>query len=363
MANAHSPSRAPGGPKARSRRVRAIIAAWRALTGGRAVRDARRRTLVACSGGADSSALAIALAAAAPKSIILAHVIHDMRDQSLAFADRDVARTLATQIGVGFAEISIAIRDIRGNAEANARLARYRALESLALDTDCPYIATGHHADDQLETVLMRLVRGAGPRGLAAIAEARPLRRGTPSPTLIRPLLAASLTHLDCETICLDAGWSWALDHTNSDTTRLRALLRSEVIPALCRAAPHAAARASAAARLARDSAGLLLDHSLTLMEQADTRTGHLRWIRRDLICSPDAVLGEMLAIAARSLTTDQPARLSTDGIRRAVRAIRAGATRRTRVQITRRTTIGQAVAVTVTSAAVCVGRADENSR
>jgi len=81
--------------------VRRIVRAWRALTGGRGVRDVDRRTLIACSGGVDSSALVLALATAT-EHLVVAHVVHDMRGAEDALADRDAARVLAERVGLGF---------------------------------------------------------------------------------------------------------------------------------------------------------------------------------------------------------------------------------------------------------------------
>jgi tRNA(Ile)-lysidine synthase TilS/MesJ len=85
--------------------ARRIVARWRELTGGSRVRDDRRRTLVACSGGADSSALLIALSSlAAPGSIAAAHILHDMRSPDEARLDRDAAASLAERFGVRLIE-------------------------------------------------------------------------------------------------------------------------------------------------------------------------------------------------------------------------------------------------------------------
>jgi tRNA(Ile)-lysidine synthase len=161
----------------RDRTVRTVSRAWRELTGGLTRgRDSQRRTLIACSGGADSSGLAIALASAVSKprmQFVVAHVVHDMRAEDEALADRDATKGLAARLGLEFVESRVRLRGLSGNAEAVARRLRYAALKQLAEDHGCGFIATAHQADDQLETMLMKLIRGAGPRGLAGVAPSR----------------------------------------------------------------------------------------------------------------------------------------------------------------------------------------------
>jgi tRNA(Ile)-lysidine synthase len=105
------------------------------------------------------------------------------------------------------------------------------------------YVVTAHHADDQLETLLMRLLRGASVRGLAGMAWRRPLPMAKEPPGLIllRPLL-----HTDRAAIqryLADLKQPWCEDHTNRDLTRWRARLRAEVLPILRSLRPDVARR------------------------------------------------------------------------------------------------------------------------
>lgn len=247
-----------------------VIRRWRALSGGGRVRDPERRTLIACSAGADSSALALCLAAAG-SNLVVAHILHDLRPEHDAAADLEAARSLASGLSLPFASASISCKSKCGNIEAIARRERYAALVALAREHACPYIATAHHADDQLETLLMRLVRGAGPRGLAGIA---PKRRLAPGITLIRPML--DITRADAEAICRDACVSWATDATNSDRTRLRAALRHDVIPALRRIAASIATTAGRVAAVQREMARELDRAAADLVTQASARPSAL---------------------------------------------------------------------------------------
>lgn len=226
-----------------------VIRRWRVLSGGGRVRDPDRRTLIACSAGADSSALALCLAAAG-SNLVVAHILHDLRPALDATADLEAARSLASGLSLPFVSASVSCKSKGGNLEAVARRERYTALVGLAREHACPFIATAHHADDQLETLLMRLIRGSGPRGLSGIA---PKRRLAPGVTLIRPML--DITRADAEAICRDAGVPWATDATNTDRTRLRAALRHDIVPVLRRIAPSIASTAGRVAAVQREIA------------------------------------------------------------------------------------------------------------
>ena len=307
-------------PPRRTPGVARAIAAWRELTGGRSVRDDARRTLIACSGGADSSALILALAAASAH-LVVAHVLHDMRPAREARADRDAAAELARDLGLPFAEARIRVRARPGNLEANARIARYRALASLARRHNCPFVATAHHADDQLETLLMRLVRGAGARGLAGVAPRLPLGRDV---VLVRPLLG--LTRAETEGICAASHWDFQRDATNSDASRLRSALRLDVIPRLKAVAPAAALRASSAAASLADLhhfAERAGTEALGLPEKPAAPEHGFSWSRSELRTLHPALLAAGLRRAVLLLTRGRASdRLGSRAVRAAVRAV-----------------------------------------
>lgn len=280
--------------------VRSIIAAWRRLTGGRARRDPDRRTLVACSGGADSSALALSLASAS-RGLVIAHVLHDLRPIDQATADRDAACALAQRLGVPFVEASIRPARAPGNAESNARRLRYAALARLAREHECPFVAVAHHADDAVETLLMRLIRGTGPQGLGGMHEARPL---APSgPTLIRPML--DVTREEVLRICTNAGWIWNEDQTNQDVKRLRAAIRARVLPVLRDLSPGMAKRTAKASVLLAQNATLARETAAALLEQTSENEAPNAAFSLDRMLlrgqSP-LVLGEVVRQAARLL-------------------------------------------------------------
>lgn len=300
--------------------ARVVVAAWRRLTGGGG------RTLVACSGGADSSALVIALAAGLGRKaaglLTVAHVVHDMRPREETLADRDAARSLAAGLGLEFVEAEVSVRGGGAgarNAEAAARRERYAALRRLAREAGIGFVATAHHGGDQVESVLMGLLRGSGPRGLSGAAPSRQLAHGV---RLVRPMLGVG--RADCERICRLVGWAWREDTTNLDITRLRSALRHGVVRELVRLRPRAEARIAAAAELLRDAAGVVEDRAAAVVQMAERGEGRVTWRRADLAQERAVVVGETLRMAAAELTGGRGRdRLTLRAVGPAVRAIR----------------------------------------
>ncbi len=333
-------------PARRDRTVATIARSWRELTSGRHLSGrlgAGERTLVACSGGADSSALVLALAAVT-KDLVIAHVVHDLRPEAACLADRDAVRELAARLGLPFVEARVSTRDLKidgapatavialragdRNPEGLARRLRYLALAKLAHEHSIRFIATAHHAGDQLESILMALVRGSGPRGLRGTAASRAFPRGNDALRIIRPMLG--VTREECERLCRDSGWIWREDPTNADTARLRSYFRHRVIPGILAARPGADLRAGASAELLRDAAALVADRARALLASAEPARGQngvegLSWRRAALRGERSAVLGELIRRAARRLTgergMDRLGRSALDAVIDAIRS------------------------------------------
>jgi tRNA(Ile)-lysidine synthase len=207
-------------------RVAAVARVRRAVAGAadrRAVIKRGEAVLIACSGGPDSTALLDALARLGPPRdwrLTVAHVDHGLREGSASEAEL-VAR-LAEARGLPFRALRVAVEP-GGSLQDHARNARHAALRSEAARVGASVIALGHTADDQAETVLMRLLAGASPAGLPAMAERE---RG-----LVRPLLRvwreATIAY------CAALGIEPLVDPSNADPRFLRSRVRHEVIPAL----------------------------------------------------------------------------------------------------------------------------------
>lgn len=182
------------------------------------------RVALAVSGGPDSLALLILATAIRPDAILAATVDHGLRPE--AADEAAMVAALCRKLGVRHASLRVTVEDDPAGVQAAARTARYAALGKWAAQEEAAFLATAHHADDQAETILMRLARGAGLGGLAGIRRSRPLGEA-PSVTLIRPLLA--WTKAELEEVVAAAGIEPARDPSNNDLrydrTRARRLL------------------------------------------------------------------------------------------------------------------------------------------
>jgi tRNA(Ile)-lysidine synthase len=206
-------------------------------------------TVVAVSGGPDSVALFRALHELHPGTrLVLAHLNHRLRGEESDADEAFVVRLHAAHAGaldLRTQQIDIAAEP--GNMEAAARRRRYEWLRQVATETGCRWLATGHTADDQAETVLHRLLRGAGLRGLRGIAPRQTL---APDLTLIRPLLTA--TRADVLAFLDEHRQDYRLDRSNLDRTRTRNRIRHDLLPLL--AATYHPDIAPSLAQLARQA-------------------------------------------------------------------------------------------------------------
>ena len=187
----------------------------------------RGRVLVAVSGGLDSVVLLhlfVSCAARYPLTVTAAHLDHGMRPESAEEAD--FVRKLCARLGVPLTleriEISRRMRAGEG-VEAAARAVRREFLRRTAASLGCSAIALGHHRDDQAETVLLRLLRGSGPTGLAAMR----MRSGP----FIRPLLAWPRSRL--RAYLEERALANVEDSSNADPAFTRNRVRHEVLPLL----------------------------------------------------------------------------------------------------------------------------------
>jgi tRNA(Ile)-lysidine synthase len=200
-----------------------------------------RRLLLAVSGGPDSVALLDLLSGCRSElglELSVAHVDHGIHPDSASIADG--VRVLAAHYGVPFLFRSLALGP--GTSETAARTARYGALQALRREAGAELVATGHHADDQVETVLMRVLGGSGPAGLAGMnaVEGR----------LVRPLLPFRREDLarHVQSLGLEA-WE---DPANRDPRHLRSWLRTDLLPRLRQRIPDVDARLARVAEQGR---------------------------------------------------------------------------------------------------------------
>lgn len=299
-------------------RVKSLAAAQRLVHQFRLLtRHTDRPCLVACSGGLDSTALLLALAASG-LPLCVGHVVHDMRPLQDSLADRDHVRDLAGMLSIPFHERRIEARPVGGNLESTSRRLRYEALLAIAHSASLPFIATAHHADDQAETVLMRLLRGSGPAGLRAI---RSSRRLSPEVTLIRPAL--DLERDDLRAICTAAGLTWREDPTNADPTHLRARMRLTLMPLLRELSPGSPRRI---ARFARLNASLLRTATPSmdaLFAEARREQNTITFSRDALKSAPEFVAGAVIRKAILAHSPHSQDRLGHALVSSILRAVR----------------------------------------
>lgn len=273
------------------------------------------RAVVGLSGGCDSMLLldAVArLAAPLPISVAAVHVHHGLSPHADDWAAFCRAEAAARGVAICVEHVEVARRGGH-SLEAVAREARYAAFARCGADV----LLLAHHADDQAETLLLQLLRGAGTHGLAAMAAVRPAT--ATQPAIVRPLLA--FPRVELVAAARDRGLRWIDDESNADTRLRRNYLRHVVLPAiesgfpgcpetLVRAAAHQAeaarlidelAAADAATALSTDPVdGPTLDRSQlgTLAHTRPHRARNLlRWFLRQHALRPPSTrrLDEMM--------------------------------------------------------------------
>jgi tRNA(Ile)-lysidine synthase len=274
--------------------------------------------LVACSGGADSLALAAATRFVAPRlgwRSGLITVDHGLQPGS---ADRAAAvAKWAREQGFDPVDVlPVTVAGRPGGPEAAARSARYEALAGAAARHDATAVLLGHTRDDQAETVLLALARGAGPRGLAGM----PASREADGVAWLRPLLDISRAH--AREACAALGLAPWDDPHNADPAYARARVRASVLPALVDALGNRVVDnlARTARQLAADTAALdaLADRTLAAIRTADgalpvsalreqpdavrTRVLH-RWARK--LGAPGSALSHRHVAALDALVID----------------------------------------------------------
>jgi tRNA(Ile)-lysidine synthase len=208
---------------------------------------------IALSGGVDSVCLLHAareIAARHPAMALRAiHVDHGLQRESARWAAR--CQELCQRLGVPLEVANLGLAVVKGaSVEAEARRERYAALAGRLQAGEC--LLTAHHADDQLETVLLQLFRGAGTAGLAAMPQSSPLGAGVH----LRPLLDVGRDELAAYAAAVGLGW--IEDPMNAESRFDRAYLRHEVLPAIRRRWPSVARTVGRSARHLAEAQRLL---------------------------------------------------------------------------------------------------------
>lgn len=242
---------------------------------------------LAVSGGADSTAMLLLAHAAVPGRFEVATVDHGLRLAAAAECAHVAALCSERNIACTTLRVSVAA----GNVQAEARKARYAALAEWASGRRLAAIATAHQADDQAETLLMRLARGSGVAGLAGI-RARGSVPGSALP-LLRPMLG--FTRIECERICAAAGVEFVSDPSNADPAYDRVRAR-QFLQAMPLGSPGSVAASAAACADADAALGWAADREWT--ERVTVEPGAIRYCPQ----APRAIAIRIVARAVAEL-------------------------------------------------------------
>jgi tRNA(Ile)-lysidine synthase len=272
------------------RRTALTIAVDQALAAAARPR-AGQTVVMGLSGGADSVALLDVLAALAARRgfrVVAAHLDHGLRPGSAADAAfcRELCARLGVALEVGAADVKGRARRDKGGTEEAARLERYAFLREVAQEHGASAIAVAHTQDDQAETFLLRLLRGAGSAGLGAMRAV--------NGDILRPMLEAGrkdvLAHLQAR------GLPHREDETNADLSFLRNRTRHELLPYLERRFnPKVRQALARAASVLSEEAGLLAEEGDSMLAALSERDGD------DIVVVDRASLGSVTRAVARA--------------------------------------------------------------
>ena len=238
-----------------------------------------KRIAVALSGGLDSVVLldTVCKTQAAnknPAEIWAFHIHHGLQkpaDDWFIFCEKLAKKY---KIHFDFRLLHLGTDAAQGNVEARARAGRYEALAELCADHNIEDLLLAHHQNDQAETVLLQLLRGAGVAGLAAMSDMRELKSGNGVIQLWRPLLSQSKAEL--EAYAKANKLKWIEDPSNQDTQYRRNAIRKKIIPQLEKIQPDAVASLARTAKVLAEAQSLLdrlaKQDGSTVIEQ-----GHLK--------------------------------------------------------------------------------------
>lgn len=253
---------------------RLLLVEWRKLK----LPTADETVVVGVSGGADSTALLLALhelksASKLSATICVAHLDHKLRKTSGRDARwvADLAAKLGYECVIGRAKVAELARANNDNVEQAAREARYTFLERTAKRKSAKYVLTAHTMDDQAETVLLRLMRGSAGAGLGGMESMRALAKNA-SIQLVRPLLWARRS--DTENYCRLRKTEYLVDETNSNQALARARVRHQLLPLMRSFNNRIVEALSRTAAQLREDRSVLLSDAGELLQRASLSSG-----------------------------------------------------------------------------------------
>ena len=248
---------------------RLLLAEWRRLK----LPNSDETVVVAVSGGADSTALLLAIEELKTHHqlyirVCVAHLDHRLRKSSRKDAKwvADLAAGLGFKSVIGRAKVAEDARAASDNLEQAAREARYAFLERTAKRVSAHYVLTGHTMDDQAETVLLRLMRGSAALGLGGMEALRPVAKNS-TIKLVRPLLWARRS--ETEDYCRRRKIQFLSDEMNDDETFARVKVRKQLLPLMQSFNNRIVEAISRTASQLREDGDVLVTDSDALLERA----------------------------------------------------------------------------------------------
>lgn len=267
--------------------------------------DPNSRVLIACSGGVDSLALVHALLALREHmkkswTLAIATVDHEIRPEGAA--ELELVRSMADDLGIPFygahIDVPAQAQALGLSLETAGRRARYAFLSKIALEEDYDVVATGHHQNDQAETILAHMVRGAGLKGLGGMAYTRPLVGAI---KLVRPFL--DVTKAQIRAYARDLEYEACEDATNEDSTYQRNYIRHQILPRIEAINPNVLESLSRLGQSARDDEALLEKIARESLEGLATyENGHVLLGRRALRKIPLSIRRRIWTLVLQTL-------------------------------------------------------------
>ena len=249
-----------------------LLEQWRALD----LPTSDANVIVAVSGGADSTALLLALDELVKTEklslkLIVGHLDHGLRSASRKDAAwvKQLAKALGCDVVAGRANLKATpnVKKKPENLEQAARKARYEFLSKTAMKKHVGYVLTAHTLDDQAETILMRLLRGSASEGLSGTPAIRKLEPNS-NTLLVRPLIAWA-RHSDAEDYCRARGADFRHDEMNEDEAFSRVRVRKQLLPLMKSFNNRVVEALNRTASLLNEDATALADEANRLLELA----------------------------------------------------------------------------------------------
>jgi tRNA(Ile)-lysidine synthase len=272
-------------PKGLSKFARSLLQEWKRLQ----LPLIRTKALVAVSGGADSTALLLALeelvkAGKLKIQISVAHVDHMLRKESAADARwvRELAKRLGFDVSVTRVDVKRLAKKNRDNLEQSARRVRYERFAAIAQKHRAGVVLTAHTMDDQAETVLMNLLRGSGSDGLGGIQPLRSLNERNQT-VLARPMLSWARRR-DTEAYCELRGFQYRRDEMNADESFARVRTRLRLLPVMESFNPRVVEALARTAELLREDSRALESAAERLLELSTLNGSKKQTLSTDLL-------------------------------------------------------------------------------